>query len=33
MDDRLFWGQVRTALLMFVKAIERRYQLGPYEPK
>lgn len=33
MDDRVFWGTVRDALLMFVKAIEKRYQLGPYAPK
>ena len=33
MDDRAFWSQVRVALMMFVRAIERRYKLGSYEEK
>jgi hypothetical protein len=33
MDDRAFWGIVRDALLMVVRAIEKRFQLGPYATK
>lgn len=28
MDDRAFWMTVRAALLMFVRAIEKRYNIG-----
>ena len=32
MSDREFWQIIRTALLMFVSAIEKKYMLGKYDP-
>ena len=32
MSDREFWQIIRTALLMFVSAIEKKYMLGKHDP-
>ena len=32
LDERQFWIAVRSALLLFVDAIERRYKLGKHAP-
>ena len=32
MSDREFWTIIRTALLMLVSAIEKKYMLGKYDP-
>ena len=31
MSDREFWITVRAALIMFVRAIEKRYNLSEYK--
>lgn len=31
MDDRALWEAVRHGLLIIVRAIEKRYQLGAYK--
>ena len=33
MSDREFWELIRRGLLMIVEAIERKNQIGKYEPK
>jgi len=33
MSDREFWVLVRGALLAFVDAIERKWQIGKFAPK
>ena len=32
MTEREFWTIIRTALLMFVSAIEKKYMLGKHDP-
>lgn len=32
MTEREFWIIIRTALLMLVSAIEKKYMLGKYDP-
>jgi len=32
MTDREFWTMIRTALLMVVSAIEKKYMIGKHDP-
>jgi len=32
-DDREFWLQIRRGFLTIVDAIERRFEVGKYEPQ
>ncbi len=33
MTEREFWITIRAALIMFIRAIERRYNLNEYKPE